>query len=181
MKLSHQNIARFAAAAITCVFTACGTVSSEPSSAAPSIGKKFDRVIVKDFSHTVTDDDGTTPIAAKKFSDKIASLISTTSPGATVSRSGIARADTLVIEGEVTRYMEGNAALRMFVGMGAGSSYFDANVRLIDGKNGSTLNTIKVDKNSWGLGGGIAATQTVESFMNQGASVVAKEAGTMLK
>ena len=64
--------------------------------------------------------------------------------------------------------------------MGAGSSYFDANVRLTDGATGRALTTLKVDKNSWGMGGGIAATQTVESFMNQGAKAVAKDAAPML-
>jgi hypothetical protein len=77
--------------------------------------------------------------------------------------------------------MEGNVALRLLVGMGAGSSYFDANIRLIDGASGATLSTTKVDKNSWGLGGGIAASQTVESFMNQGAKAVAKDASAMLQ
>ena len=164
--------------------SSCGTVSDlQPSTqgAAIASGKMFSKVLVRDFTHTVADDDGTTPLAARRFSDHIASAIREAKPGAQVARSGKAGADTLVIGGEVTRYMEGNAALRLFVGMGAGSSYFDATVRFIDGGDNKELGTLKVDKNSWGLGGGIAASQTVESFMTSGAEKTAEEAAKRLR
>ena len=165
------------------LLTSCGSVSSEKPTASASITstKTFQRVLVKDFTHTITDDDGTTPIAARKFSDEIANAIRTAKPSASVARSGNVSADTLVISGEVTRYMEGNAALRLLIGMGAGSSYFDANVYLTDGANGQTLGKIRVDKNSWGLGGGIAASQTVQHFMKLGAKKTAEEATPLLR
>ncbi|MBL9145654.1 MAG: DUF4410 domain-containing protein [Verrucomicrobiaceae bacterium] len=165
------------------LLTSCGSVSTEkPSSLSPiAVGKAFQRVLVQDFTHTVTDDDGTTPIAARKFSDEIANAIRAAKPSAVVARSGKGGAGTLVISGEVTRYMEGNAALRLFIGMGAGSSYFDANVYLADGATGQKLGTIRVDKNSWGLGGGIAATQMVEHFMKLGAKKTAEEAVKLLR
>jgi Domain of unknown function (DUF4410) len=138
-------------------------------------------VLVRDFTHTVTDDDGTTPVAARKFSNEISSAIKRTIPNAKVTRSGKPGADTLVIGGEVTRYMEGNAALRMMIGMGAGSSYFDANVKFSDGLSGKNVGTIKVDKNSWALGGVIAATQNVDSYMKAGAEKTAVETAKLLK
>ena len=92
-----------------------------------------------------------------------------------VARGGKTDANTLVIEGEVTRFVEGNAALRALVGLGAGSSYFDADVRFLDGANGKVVGTMKADKNSWVLGGGLAAGQTVETFMNGAAKKVGQE------
>jgi hypothetical protein len=161
--------------------SSCGSVSDfQPETAAP-VSKKYHKVLVRDFTHTVSDDDGTTPVAARKFSDEISYAIQRETPNVSVSRNGKPGPDTLVIGGEVTRYMEGNAALRMMVGMGAGSSYFDANVRFYDGNSGKSLGTIKVDKNSWALGGGIAATQTVDSYMKEGAKKTAEASLKFLK
>lgn len=178
-----QKLLPLLALALTLSLTSCGTVETQPSAGDLSVpvGKTFSKVLVKDFTHTVSDDDGTTPVAARKFSDRIAEAVKTARPSAMVARSGKAGADTLVIEGEVTRYMEGNAALRLLVGMGAGSSYFDANVRLVDGGTSKVLGSVKVDKNSWGLGGGIAASQTVDTFMKAGAKKTADEAAKRLK
>ncbi len=161
--------------------SSCGSVSDfQPATTAP-VSKKYHKVLVRDFTHTVSDDDGTTPVAARKFSDEISYAIQRQTPNVPVSRSGKPDSDTLVIGGEVTRYMEGNAALRLMVGMGAGSSYFDANVRFYDGKSGKSIGTIKVDKNSWALGGGIAATQTVDSYMKEGATKTAEASTKFLK
>jgi hypothetical protein len=163
------------------LLSSCGSVKSS-STAAPGTAavRAYDRVVVRDFTHTVKDDDGTTPIAAKRFADHIVTAIQKAKPGARVTRGGAADARTVVVSGEVTRYMEGNAALRLLIGMGAGSSYFDANVRLTDG-TGKALSTIVVDKNSWGLGGIGAATQTVDTFMVAGAEKTAKEVAQHLR
>ncbi len=169
-------------AAAGALLTSCGTVSEfQPAITGSAGGKKYSRVIVRDFTHTVSDDDGTTPVAARKFSDEISYALQRQNPNLKVSRSGKPSADTLVIGGEVTRYMEGNKALRLFVGMGAGSSYFDANVRFSDGVSGKSLGTITVDKNSWALGGGLAAMQTVDTYMQEGAEKTAEESEKFLK
>ena len=55
--------------------------------------------------------------------------------------------------------------LRALVGFGAGSSYFDATVEFIDKQSNVKLGSIVTDKNSWALGGFIAASQTVDTFM----------------
>jgi hypothetical protein len=164
--------------------TSCGSVTAlqtRDGTPVEGLTASYKRVIVKDFTHTVKDDDGTTPIAALRFADKIADTIRLSKPGADVARNGKAIPGTLAISGEVTRYMEGNAALRLLIGMGAGSSYFDANVYLSDASIGKEIGMIKVDKNSWALGGGLAATQTVESYMTAGAKTTADEVIKFLK
>jgi outer membrane receptor protein involved in Fe transport len=167
---------------VSALLASCGSVAKvDAPNSGPLTTKTFQRVLVKDFTHTVADDDGTTPVAARKFSDKIAEAIREAKPGANVSRTGKEGPGTLVITGEVTRYCEGSAALRFLVGMGAGSSYFDANVRLIDGADGKQCGLIRVDKNSWGLGGGIAASQTVDHFMGLGAKTTATEVAKILR
>ena len=167
--------------AIGALLSSCGSVSDFQPTTTGAAGKKYSRVLVRDFTHTVSDDDGSTPVAARKFSDEISYAIQRTIPNAKVTRSGKPGADTLVIGGEVTRYMEGNAALRFMIGMDAGSSYFDANVRFSDGKNGKNLGILTVDKNSWALGGGLAAAQTVDSYMKSGAEKTAEECAKLLK
>lgn len=52
--------------------------------------------------------------------------------------------------------MKGNAALRSLVGMGAGSSNFNPNVYLTDATTGKEIGMMKVDKNTWALGGGLS-------------------------
>jgi len=59
--------------------------------------------------------------------------------------------------------------------MGAGSSYFNAITDLADSESQQSIGQIITDKNSWPLGGGIAATQTVETFMQGAAKKIAAE------
>lgn len=92
-----------------------------------------------------------------------------------VSRGNEAGEGALLIGGEITRYARGSAAAKFLIGMGVGSTYFDATVQIRDGVTGENLGQIFVDKNSWALGGVISATQSVESFMRGGAVKVAKE------
>ena len=138
-------------------------------------------MVVQDFRSAVSDDDGSTVAAGRQFADMIAVEVRSAKPGVPVDRTSRADANSLVIGGEITRSVEGNAALRLFVGMGAGSSYFDADVRLSDGGSGRSLGVLRADKNSWGLGGGIAAGQTVEVFMRGAAHKTAAEAARRLR
>lgn len=148
------------------------------ASSAAARGKTYTKVLVKDFRNLAADSDQT---AGAKFAGIIAGEIMRSHSSANVIRTGTPDASTLVIEGDITRYVEGNAALRLFIGMGAGSSYFDALVRVNDGGNGQNISTLKADKNSWGLGGSIAAGQTVETFMNAAAKKTAQEIMPLLK
>ena len=113
-------------------------------------------------------------IARKYLADQIAAEIRSTGIFDEVSREPSTK-EALLISGSITRYQKGDAAARLMIGMGAGSSYFDADVRFKDNITGSEIGFMKVDKESWGLGGGLAATQSVEHFMQGAARKIAKE------
>ena len=158
------------------VLTSCGVTSSvKPTEGVAVGGKKYSKVVVRDFAYRGAADEARGPASAQSFPNSISSEVNKTGAYTSVARGGKTDANTLVIEGEVTRFVEGNAALRALVGLGAGSSYFDADVRFLDGANGKVVGTMKADQNSWVLGGGLAAGQTVETFMNGAAKKVGQE------
>lgn len=170
-------------ALIVCLLSSCGSIKNEnPSATSAGIAAgSLNSVVVRDFTNAYPKGDAeVTARFAAKFADQIAAEISRLKPGVRVTRNGAASPSALVIGGEVTRCVEGNAALRMMIGMGAGSCYFDAKVRLADG-SGKALSTILVDKNSWGLGGIMASAQTVDTFVTAGAKKTAEAAITYLK
>ncbi|WP_020396657.1 DUF4410 domain-containing protein [Thiolinea disciformis] len=108
------------------------------------------------------------------FAKRIASKVAQTKAFESVSREQ-ASGKALVISGKIREYKEGNVALRALIGFGAGSSYFDADVAFSDNETGKKIGDIKVDKNSWALGGVIAATQDVASHMDSAASSIANQ------
>jgi hypothetical protein len=61
------------------------------------------------------------------------------------------------------------------VGFGAGSSHFNALVKINDSETKNNFGSIFIDKDSWVLGGGFAASQTVEVFMQNSAIDIAKK------
>lgn len=163
---------------LTTTLTACGTMSTieAPRSEAvePAVDfSAYDHVTVLDFDDATRDSD-LPELAGRDFADQIALSVRDTGAYAEISRETV-EGESLVVSGEVTRYAEGNAALRFMIGMGAGSSYFDAVVRFTDSETGEVLGELTVDRNSWVLGGGFAAGQTVEGFMDAAASRVAEE------
>ncbi len=161
------------------LLNSCGSVSdlsqSNAQASAPAAG--YTKVIVKDFSHSITDYKVRSKVemAQKTLADNIASEITKTGKFSQVSRSGKPDASTLLIGGNIDKFNDGNAAMRLMVGFGAGSSEFDATAAFTDGKTGKSLGTIVADKSSWALGGGIAATQDAESFIPSVSKHIAKE------
>ena len=168
------------------VLTGCGTTSS--LEAPPEAGvidlTPYQRLLVEDFSDEATARakpeaqpllKPKLDLAVKVFPDQIASVTRANGGFREVAREGAADDETLILRGAITQYDEGNAALRWMVGFAAGNVNFDARVELVDGASGKTLGTWKVDKNSWALGGGIAATQTPEGFMQEAASKIGAE------
>jgi hypothetical protein len=143
---------------------------------------EYDRVVVLDF----TDGTDTSKLKPEQvhihdtmmvnnlhsFSDLIAQKISETRAYSQVAREP-SPGKALVVSGKVTRLIEGNGTLRLLVGFGAGSSYFDALVQLTDAESGTVIASASTDNNSWVLGGGLAATQTVQSFMELSATRIA--------
>ena len=165
------------------ILTSCGTTSSlqDPHGATITTpSRKFAKVTVQDFKATILDKEGKAGAAQISFADRIATAIKKSGKFSNVGRNAKPDANTLVIDGTITKYEEGKPALRLFIGMGAGSSFFEADVEFRDGKR-TSIGKIKVDKNSWALGGGVAAGQTPQTFMDGAADKVAEEAAKLAK
>ncbi|MBI1882747.1 MAG: DUF4410 domain-containing protein [Chlamydiae bacterium] len=111
----------------------------------------------------------------RDFADVIALEIKKLNVFDEVLRDGVLDENTLLIDGTVTRYEAGSPMARLLIGFGAGSSYFDAWVNVKRGPSEELLGTVKVDKNSWVLGGGIAATQTPDDYMKAAATRIAQD------
>lgn len=182
---------------LTSALVACGTtsdikpipkpeaVASPAQKAAAAIDLSgYDKVIVLDFVDA-TDKGNLKPDKVRAYSDTMASAthafadliaqkVRDTGAFQEVVR-GPSPGKALSISGRITRLSEGNAALRLLIGMGAGSSYFDATTDLSDADSGTRLGELTTDKNSWVLGGAIAATQTVQSFMQGAAEKIAEQ------
>ena len=171
---------------IALVFTGCGTVSNMESAGGAELfdASNYSRVTILDFVNSaptesakkekIDEHNAKVDIATRLFADKIASKIRAKGIFDEVLR-GEVEGDAIVIEGAITRYEEGSALARLMIGLGAGSSYFDADVEFKSNLSGEDLAILKVDKNSWVLGGGLAAGQTVEGYMNEAAKKIAEE------
>jgi len=190
-----KNFLRIAALILTSALAACGTTSDiKPSANLQAIGSAaqknakaidlsaYDKVVVLDFVDG-TDSSKLKPdklrshsdamaTAMRSFPDLIADKVRGTGAFQEVVR-GPSPGKALTISGTITRLTEGNAALRLWIGMGAGSSYFDATTDLLDGESGASLGQLITDKNSWALGGALASAQTVQSFMEGAAAKIA--------
>ena len=112
-------------------------------------------------------------IAGRLFADKIAAELRVRDLYAEVTRGDVS-GEALVIGGSITCHEKGNAAARLMIGLGAGSSYFDASVQFNNNSDGEQLASLIVDKNSW-FGEGWAAGQTVEAYMDEAANKIADE------
>jgi hypothetical protein len=193
MKLCRSWVSLAVVCAIFVAVSGCGTTSSFQSAPAEQEFidlTPYDRLLVEDFV-----DDATRrakpemqPILEPKvtrartlFADQIVSVVKAEGGFAVVDRSGAPANGTLILRGAITQYDEGNATLRWMVGFNAGNVNFDATLQLIDGVSQAVLGTWIVDKNSWALGGGIAATQTPDEFMAEAARKIGVELSTSRK
>lgn len=118
-------------------------------------------------------------VRTKSFPDRIAIELDARGVFREVVRGGTPDDHTLVLSGVITRYEEGDATLRLMIGMGAGSSYFDARVDFKDGGTSETIASQQVNKNSWALGGGVAATQSPDTFMMEAAVRLADDLASL--
>jgi len=135
----------------------------------------YSAVLVSDFGDE-TKKKNLPEYAGSNFADRIVSAIRGTVAFEEVTKDPQEISDNaILISGDITRYAEGNPALKAIVGFGAGSTYFDSDVSLSDYASKNVLGEISVDKNSWALGGGIAAGQSVDQFMNEAAQKIAQE------
>ena len=186
MKQSTHEILRgsglILAALVTIIFTACGSVSGlqGPHGAAVTPARKFSKISVQDFKLAGPEVGEKVNAAKRYFADRIVTELNKTRRFASVGRNVKPDANTLVIDGAITKYDEGSLQKRLWLGMGFGMAFLEATVEFRDSK-GMKIGTIKVDKNSWPLGGGLAAGQDPEDFMNGAANKVAEEAVKMAK
>lgn len=181
----HSTLYRLAAVALFCVcVTGCGSTSRLAREAdAPTLDfSGYPRVAVGSFGSRPAVDVPAARRAVYEAEVKAAGQRFATMVVSELRRYGIAAdvvrerpASALYIEGDITRYKDGNAALRFLIGFGAGSSYFDATVRFVDGDSGRQLGSISVDKNSWPLGGLVAAAQDADSHMQGAAAKIAEQ------
>jgi Domain of unknown function (DUF4410) len=182
---------------LTSTLVACGTTSDiKPSQAPNTVAASaqkghvmidlsgYEKVSVLDFTDaadksSLKPDDarafsGTMAAAVRSFPDLIAQQLRATGAFQEVVR-GPSSGKALSISGSITRLNEGNASLRLWIGFGAGSSYFDATTVLSDAETGATLGQLTTDKNSWALGGILASAQTVDTFMQGAAQKIAAQ------
>jgi hypothetical protein len=178
----RQHGATLLAIAALSLLTACGTTSGLQNAKGATITstKKFSKVTVQNFKLSLTEPEQNSAAAPAYFAERIASEIKTKGRFGAVERNSKPGPNTLVIDGVITKYHEGNSALRFFIGMGAGSAFFEADVYFRDA-NGNVIGKIKADKNSWALGGGLAAAQNPTMFMNGAAEKIAEEASKLAK
>ena len=180
-KTMKNLLSLFAMIACAGGLTGCGTTSDlKPVSGADIRNiHKYNQVSVLDFGVKSKGKAGANPellpIRGIHFADLIATELESTKVFGKVSRAPAPLPGSLLVSGDITRLTEGSASLRLWVGMGAGSSYFDATVNFSDTDTAQKLGEILVDKNSWGLGGSIAEGQTVEVFMQAAAKKVAEQ------
>ncbi len=153
------------------LLTGCGTISGINASKGQTIrnASKYDQIAVMDFSNKTAKKN-----AGVIFADRIADKLEAKGGFKNVTRNK-PEGNALVISGTITRCEDGNATARMWIGLGAGSSYFDADVKFSGNLESSEWGTITVDKNSWVLGGAVAASQDVDYFMNEAADKICEE------
>ena len=163
------------------LLSGCGTVSAlRLNTIDPTLFKsRYSCVVVERFDskNVKTDvDDTKIEYARGHFADLIVKEIQATGAFSEVSRDKKSDKATLLIGGNINEYIEGDVALRVWVGFGAGSTYFKALVRFADGNTKDDIGMMTVDNNSWALGGTLAAGQTPEAFMSGAAKKIASEA-----
>jgi hypothetical protein len=172
----RQLAAGFGALLMAFGLVGCGTISGLQSAdgKGPVNLSPYTKVVVRDFADRATDKEKANredkqqdmKRVTREFADLVASETRKTGVFQQVSREGDADASTLLIGGDITEYERGSAAARLWVDMGAGSSYLDALLEFRQGNTGALVGTLKVNKNSW---------QTADSFMEEAAKKVAEE------
>jgi len=162
--------------------TGCGTTSDlkGDQGGAVASSRRFSKVSVQNFKVSVPEHAEEAASSGTAFADVIAVEIRKTRKFETVIRNGVADPNTLIVDGIVTKYDEGSTSKRMWLGMGFGMSFLEATVTFRDSK-GNRVGTIKVDKNSWPLGGGLAAGQNPHSFMDDAGDKIAEEAAKLAR
>jgi hypothetical protein len=174
-----QSLSYVLIPALALALTGCGTTSKLKTTQGNTLQsiQKYRQVSVLRFADKTNGKESGDKMRehGEHFADLIAVELDRTKAFEKVDRGDTAQPGSLVISGDITRCVEGNSSLRYWIGLGAGSSYFDATLRCSDADSGQQIGEIIVDKNSWALGGGLAAGQTVQKFMEGAAKKAASQ------
>ena len=166
-------------AAVAVMSAGCGTTSKLKATQGCNLQslQKYRQVSVLDFADKTSGKEPGNKMRehGQHFADLIAVELIKTKAFDKVDRVESPQPGSLAISGDITRCTEGSSSLRYWIGLGAGSSYFDATLRYCDADSGQQIGEIIVDKNSWALGGGLAAEQTVQKFMEGAAKKAAAQ------
>jgi hypothetical protein len=164
------------------ILTSCGTTSSLQGAhgAGLTSTRKFSKVTVQDFKNASPEMGEKINAGKVYFADRIATELKKRGNFSSVARNAKPDANTVLISGTITKYDEGSPQKRLWVGMGFGMALLEADVEFRDSE-GVAIGSIKVDKNSWPLGGGLAAGQDPQDFMKGAAEKVAEEAAKLAK
>ena len=179
-KLAPGFVIALMALAGSSVLSSCGTTSSLQGAhgAALTSTRNFSKVTVQDFKSSAPEVGENINKGKVYFADRIATELKKRGKFSSVARNAKPDANTVVMSGTITKYDEGSVTKRMLIGMGFGMALLVADVEFRDGK-GLAIGTIKVDKNSWPLGGGLAAGQDPQDLMKGPAEKVAEEAAKL--
>ncbi|AVP87817.1 hypothetical protein phytr_8860 [Candidatus Phycorickettsia trachydisci] len=139
--------------------------------------KQYTRVIINDFKDKASKKHNDPHVIAegKRFADMIAREMLKKNLFAQVDRNVESDEPALLIDGEIIKYQEGNAALRMIIGLGAGSSTFKAKAHLKDNETKKTIGNIDLNQTSWVPGGVLAGVQDIQSHLQSAATGVANK------
>ena len=204
-----------ALAVLSCLALAsCGTTSAlrDSKGAVVTPSQKFTKVTVQDYTAKAETELKLGPLKAPKLKTPAAPAALGKLPGsvpstaeevakgyfpdaiveklkkadfAKVSRNAKPDKDTLVIDGEVTKYSKGSALIRSLVGFGQGGTKFDATTRFKDSK-GKVLGEMVTHMKSLPLPGTVtgpagAIGQSAKDFVNSAAKKIADEGSKLAK
>jgi hypothetical protein len=134
-----------AAVALACV--SCGTSTEFTAGAKPA--SPYEAVVIRDFAYKAEEPEARGPELTKQFTPVLKEELENTRKFAKVTAGGAAsKAHALRVEGEVTYLAEGNDALRIGVGFGAGKSHFYCTARYLDNTTGKLIGTLQVERSS---------------------------------
>jgi hypothetical protein len=127
------------------LLASCGVSTDYVEASAPSA--PYQAVVVKGFDLKMEAPDAKGSELAKEFASVLSEEIENVKRFPKVT-TGSYTGRAVRIEGDVTYLEEGNNALRIGVGFGAGAAHFSCTARFIDNQSGKLLGTMQVERSS---------------------------------
>lgn len=172
------------ASTLVLALSGCASSSDSASSANPGLRwagagrtrrlKGFARMLVRDFKESVSGRSGSSTIdrreaekaavreATRTVPDRIAEAVSRTGAFAPVLREGAPDQLTLVMDGTLVRYNEGDSDARRATGARFGGPQFEVRLEIRDGGSGEVLATLVAENAPAGGGQRAQAAESLE-------------------